>query len=143
MFCMTPETISPPSGEDIRSGGFVTFEGKVRDHNEGRRVEKLEYESYVPLAESEGAKIMEEAMESFGLQWAQAIHRTGVLQIGDTALWVSVAAPHREEAFAACSYIVDEIKRRVPIWKKEHYVEGDSQWIACHENPSPADFPAL
>ena len=112
-------------------GGFVSFEGWVRDHNEGRRVLRLEYEAFAPLALREGARILNEARERFGVQHVHCAHRVGALAIGDIAVWVGVSATHRGECFEACRYIIDEVKHRVPIWKKEHYESGDSGWVNC------------
>jgi molybdopterin/thiamine biosynthesis adenylyltransferase/molybdopterin synthase catalytic subunit/rhodanese-related sulfurtransferase len=113
------------------SGGFCTFEGWVRNSNEGRAVDGLEYEAYEELARAEGELILQEAIARYGVNDARCVHRTGSLRIGDLAVWVGVGAAHRDEAFRACRYIIDEIKHRLPIWKKEHYVEGDTAWVAC------------
>ena len=113
------------------SGGFCAFEGWVRDSNEGREVDGLEYEAYVDLAETEGERILAEAIERYGVTDAGCVHRTGDLKVGDLAVWIGVSAAHRDEAFRACRYIIDEIKHRLPIWKKEHYLTGDTQWVAC------------
>jgi molybdopterin synthase catalytic subunit len=117
--------------QDARCGGYAAFEGWVRDHNEGQRVLRLEYEAYEALGEKEGERIIAEAVERYGVVAARCVHRLGELQIGDLAVWVGVSAPHRDEAFAACRYIIDEVKHRVPIWKKERYVDGDSGWVNC------------
>lgn len=117
--------------ENPACGALVTFEGWVRNHNEGHEVTSLEYEAYDSLAVAEGSRILDEAREKFGLRQAVCIHRIGHLAIGDIAVWVGVATPHRDAAFKACRYIIDEIKVRVPIWKKEHYVSGDSGWVNC------------
>jgi sulfur-carrier protein adenylyltransferase/sulfurtransferase len=116
---------------DPGAGGYVSFEGWVRDENEGRQVLRLAYEAYPALAEREGRKILEEACRRFGLRAARCIHRTGLLEIGGLAVWVGVSAPHRGEAFAACRYIIDEVKHRVPVWKQEFYVDGTSGWVNC------------
>jgi len=113
------------------AGGFCAFEGWVRNENDGRTVERLEYEAYEPLVVSEGNKVLAEAQQRFPFLTARCVHRTGMLEIGDLAVWVGVAAPHRDEAFKACRYIIDELKVRLPIWKKEHYVDGDSGWVNC------------
>ena len=113
------------------SGGVCIFEGWVRNNNDGRDVLQLEYEVYEPLAVSEGEKVIAEALQQFPFLEALCVHRSGVLAIGDCAVWVGVSAPHRDEAFKACRYIIDEIKTRLPIWKKEHYVDGDSGWVNC------------
>jgi len=112
-------------------GGFAVFEGWVRDENEGQRVRHLEYEAFEALAEREGARILEEARTRFGITRAACSHRLGDLAIGEVAVWVGVSAAHRDEAFRACRYIIDEVKHRVPIWKKEHYLSGDSGWVNC------------
>jgi adenylyltransferase/sulfurtransferase len=117
--------------EDPACGGYATFEGWVRDHNDGRSVRHLEYEAYAELAVKEGERIVAEAVRRFGVKHARCVHRVGDLALGDLAVWVGVSAPHRGEAFAACRYIIDEVKHRVPIWKKEHYVDGDSGWVNC------------
>jgi len=135
MFRITDQPIDTASLRDTLthdgSGGYVSFEGWVRDHHEGRRVTGLEYEAYEALAVSEGAKIVAEAKEKFGAARVACVHRVGSLAIGDMAVWVGASAPHRDEAFAACRYVIDEVKLRVPVWKKEHYVEGESSWVNC------------
>jgi adenylyltransferase/sulfurtransferase len=116
---------------DHACGGFAAFEGWVRNHNEGHAVTRLEYEAFAELAEKEGARIVQAAIEKFGVTRAACVHRMGSLALGDVAVWVGVSAAHRDEAFRACRFIIDEVKHRVPIWKKEHYVNGDSGWVNC------------
>jgi sulfur-carrier protein adenylyltransferase/sulfurtransferase len=116
---------------DPACGGYASFEGWVRDHNEGQQVRHLEYEAFELLAGKEGERILAEAVERFGVEHAACVHRVGDLQLGEMAVWVGVSARHRQEAFLACRYIIDEVKHRVPIWKKEHYVNGDSGWVNC------------
>lgn len=116
---------------DPAAGAYCSFEGWVRNSNEGREVLRLEYEVYAPLAVTEGEKILSMAGEKFPHLHAHCLHREGLLEIGDCAVWVGVSAPHRDEAFMACRYIIDEVKVRLPIWKKEHYVDGDSGWVNC------------
>lgn len=113
------------------AGAYVSFEGWVRDHNEGQKVLRLEYEAYEALGTKEGEKIVAEALSRFGVGAAFCVHRLGALEIGDLAVWVGVTSAHRDEAFAACRHIIDEVKHRVPIWKKEHYLDGDSGWVNC------------
>ncbi|MEO8999777.1 MAG: ThiF family adenylyltransferase [Rhodanobacter sp.] len=113
------------------SGGYCAFEGWVRNSNEGRAVDGLEYEAYAELAVAEGERIVEEAIARYGVNAAHCLHRTGNLAIGDLAVWIGVSCAHRDEAFRACRYIIDEIKHRLPIWKKEHYIDGDTAWVAC------------
>ena len=116
---------------DPTCGGYSAFEGWVRNHNEGREVRHLEYEAFAELAIREGERIIAEACERFGVENARCVHRVGALALGELAVWVGVSARHRDEAFKACRYIIDEVKHRVPIWKKEHYVDGDSGWVNC------------
>ena len=114
---------------DTRGGACVTFEGRVRDQNEGRSVTSLDYEAYAPLAEKEGNRIIREAREKFHVLGAVCVHRTGSLKLGDLAVWIAVTAEHRGTAFEACRYIIDEAKARIPIWKKEHYKDGSTEWM--------------
>ncbi len=117
--------------EDARAGGYVAFEGWVRNENEGHEVQRLEYEVYEPLSIKEGERIIAEARARWPLIGVRIVHRGGLLELGDCAVWVGVAAKHRDEAFMACRYLIDELKVRLPIWKKEHYVDGDSGWVNC------------
>ena len=117
--------------ENHAAGAYTSFEGWVRNHNEGKDVASLEYEAYPDLALKEGCRILAEALEKFDIIDSRCIHRTGHLQIGEIAVWVGTTAKHREEAFTACRYIIDEVKGRGPIWKKEHYADGDSGWVKC------------
>jgi len=114
---------------DPSSGGFVCFEGWVRNNNQGKSVLKLAYEAYPKLAIKEGNKIISEAIEKYHVNKAHCTHRVGQLQIGDMAVWVGVSAAHRDAAFKACRYILDEVKSRVPIWKNESWTDGKSGWI--------------
>jgi molybdopterin synthase catalytic subunit len=138
---------------DPSSGGYCAFEGWVRNNNEGFDVIRLEYEAFVDLGVKEGARIVAEAVHRYGVRKAACVHRVGSLAIGDVAVWVGVSSGHRDEAFKACRYIIDEVKHRVPIWKKEHYVNGDSGWVNCercaehaedhrhsHDNPRGHQF---
>jgi len=116
---------------DPAAGGYCGFEGWIRNENEGQAVLRLEYEAYEPLALTEGEKILAEAKLHFPYLHAHCVHRTGMLEIGDCAVWVGVSAPHRDEAFQACRYIIDQLKVRLPVWKKEHYADGHSGWVNC------------
>ena len=122
---------------DPGCGGFAAFEGWVRDHNAGQRVTRLEYEAFVPLAVREGERVIAEACERFGIHNALCVHRLGALELGEIAVWVGAAAAHRDEAFRACRYIIDEVKHRLPIWKKEYYGSGDSGWVNCERCAGP------
>ncbi|MFM2418354.1 MAG: hypothetical protein RL385_3077 [Pseudomonadota bacterium] len=116
---------------DPSAGGFVAFEGWVRNHHEGRAVDRLMYEAFPALALKEGTRIVEQAVAQFGVVAAQCVHRVGELGIGEVAVWVGVSAHHRDEAFRACRFIIDEVKHRVPVWKKEHYTDGSTSWVNC------------
>jgi molybdopterin synthase catalytic subunit len=115
--------------QDNTAGACVTFEGWVRSRNDGRAVQALDYEAYAPLAEKEGERILEEARARFPILRVACVHRTGALALGDLAVWVGVTAEHRGAAFEACRYVIDQAKSRVPIWKREHYADGASEWI--------------
>jgi len=116
---------------DVAAGGYASFEGWVRNENEGREVRRLDYQAFEELAIKEGGRIVAEAIRRFGVRGARCVHRLGELELGELAVWVGVSSGHRAEAFAACRYIIDEVKHRVPIWKKEHYLDGDSGWVNC------------
>lgn len=116
---------------DRSCGAYVQFDGWVRDHNEGQQVLRLEYEVYEPLAEREGQKIIDEAIQQFGVSRANAIHRSGLLELSDVAVVVGVSSAHRGEAFDACRYIINQAKIRLPIWKKEYYANGTAEWVNC------------
>ncbi|AKC85734.1 molybdenum cofactor biosynthesis protein MoaE [Pseudoxanthomonas suwonensis] len=118
------------------AGAYASFEGWVRDHNEGRPVLGLRYEAYAALAAAEGQRIVEEAVVRFGACGVHCVHRTGELAIGELAVWVGASAAHRDAAFAACRFVIDEVKARVPIWKHERYADGARQWL--HPQPAPA-----
>ena len=126
-----PFEIAPLRARLLRAeaGAYASFEGWVRDHNEGRRASGLRYEAYAALAEAEGTRIVDEALARFAIADAACVHRVGDLDVGDLAVWVGVSAAHRDAAFAACRWIIDETKARVPIWKHERYVEGDAAWL--------------
>ncbi len=145
MFIISDKPIDPDAFRrelfDPAAGAYAGFEGWIRNENEGDVVERLEYESYEPLAVSEGEKVIAEARAKFPILHARCVHRTGMLEIGECAVWVGVSSAHRDEAFNACRYIIDQVKVRLPIWKKEHYADGNSGWVNCercaeHAHPS-------
>jgi molybdopterin synthase catalytic subunit len=152
MFRLAAEPIDPAALAaklaDVRAGACVTFEGWVRNRNEGRPVEALDYEAYAPLTEKEGARILAEAQARFEVLDVVCVHRVGRLALGDLAVWVGVIAEHRGAAFDACRYVIDEAKARLPIWKKEHYTDGATAWINCAirgdhaESSNPSGGPA-
>lgn len=132
---VTPDPIRP---EDVRArvgdpanGAVILFLGTVRDHNDGRPVERLHYDAYRDMAVRELRAIAEEAAPLAGSDRIAVVHRTGTLEIGDVSLAVAVSSPHRAAAFDATRWIIEEIKRRVPVWKKEHYADGkgDAEWL--------------
>jgi len=134
-FKITAAVIDPAARkrelERSSAGACVTFEGWVRNHNEGEAVQALEYEAHQGIAEKEGLRIVAEALEKFAVTTVLCEHRVGKLGIGDCAVWVGVSADHRGAAFDACRYVIDETKARVPIWKKEHYASCATGWVNC------------
>ncbi len=113
-------------------GATVQFEGWVRNHNQGKKVTGLEYEAYEDLCLSEAKKILTEAKQKWSITHVLARHRVGTLDVGECAVWVGVSSGHRREAFAAAAYVIDELKARIPVWKKEFYVDAPAEWVACH-----------
>ncbi len=114
---------------DDRAGALVEFVGIVRDNHQGRAVSGLDYETYEPLASNEGECICGEAANRFDVLRIECVHRVGSLRIGETAVWIGILSAHRHPAFEACRYVIDELKKRVSIWKKEHYLEGGAEWV--------------
>ena len=129
-FELVQEPISPAPLNHEGAGGFVIFEGKVRNNAGDRQVLRLEYEAFPEMAITEGETLVREAIERFELIAAKVVHRLGVLEIGEAAVWIQTAAAHRREAFAACEWIIDQLKVRVPIWKREFYEIGRA---SCRE----------
>jgi molybdopterin synthase catalytic subunit len=127
--------------QDFGAGGYVSFEGWVRDQNEGQEVTRLEYEAFQELAVKEGDRIVAEALRRFPVKRALCIHRVGSLGLGEMAVWVGVSSAHRGEAFDACRFIIDAVKHRVPIWKKEHYRNGNSGWVNCERCAAEPQHP--
>jgi len=113
---------------DPEAGAIVTFIGTARNNNEGRKVISLEYEAYPEMAEKELAQLGQEAQEQWKLCRLAIVHRIGPVQIGEPSVMIAVSAAHRQDAFAACRFAIEEIKKRVPIWKKEVF-EGGEVWI--------------
>ena len=113
----------------LKSGGYCNYEGWVRDSNEGKLVKELHYTAYPELAPIVGHKVLTEAKDRFNILAASAVHRIGLLSVGELAVWVGVTAHHRGDTFLASRFIIDNIKYRLPVWKKEYYVDGSSSWI--------------
>lgn len=132
---ITTQAIRPDQLRDdlieAAAGAYTSFEGWIRNVNEGKDVLRLEYESYEPVAIAEGQRVIDEAIAKFSVLNARCVHRVGLLEIGECAVWVGVSSGHRDEAFKACRFIIDEVKVRLPIWKKEHYADGNSGWVNC------------
>ncbi|KAA9131910.1 molybdenum cofactor biosynthesis protein MoaE [Marinihelvus fidelis] len=128
---VTADIIAPLDND--RCGALLVFEGRVRNHNEGRDVLGLEYEVYVPLAVKEGQVIIDEARQRWPVGGIACVHASGKLDIGDIAVVVAVASAHRDAGFAACRYVIDEIKARLPIWKRERYASGETEWVNCQK----------
>jgi molybdopterin synthase catalytic subunit len=112
-----------------KRGALTAFTGVVRSVHAGRRVRAVSYDCFVPLAERTLAAIAREA----GRRWpvtVAAAHRTGRLRVGQASVAIAVGSTHRDEGFAACRFVIEEIKTRLPVWKKEHYASGDGRWLA-------------
>ncbi|HMV42728.1 MAG TPA: molybdenum cofactor biosynthesis protein MoaE, partial [Leptospiraceae bacterium] len=112
-----------------RAGAIVLFSGEVRNHHQGKDVGFLEYEAYESMANKMIDRVLNEAKEKWELNLVYCIHRLGKLEISETAVVVLTAAPHRKEAFEANKWIIDKIKHEVPIWKKETFIDGTSDWV--------------
>lgn len=110
-------------------GAALLFQGVVRNENEGRPVARLEYQAYGAMAEAEMLRIATEAVERFGTGDVHVVHRVGMLEIGEASVAICVAAPHRGQAYEASRYVIEQLKRRVPVWKREGYTDGDTEWV--------------
>jgi molybdopterin synthase catalytic subunit len=118
-------------------GAALLFVGVVRDRNEGRPVEHLEYAAFAPMAERVMREIAEEAVERWQTGEVAVVHRSGRLELGEVSVAIAVASPHRDAAYQASRYIIEELKQRVPVWKKEGYVDGERAWLPGNAPPSP------
>ena len=114
---------------DPAAGAEVTFDGRVRNRNDGHVVERLEYQAYPALALKMGRRILDEEARKHDIVAAVAIHRTGLLEIGESAVWVGVASSHRAAAFDAARAIMERLKYELPVWKREHYADGSTGWV--------------
>ena len=110
-------------------GAALLFWGVVREQNDGRAVSQLEYTAYAPMAEREMLRIADEARERFGTGAIHVVHRVGRLEIGEASVAIAVASPHRGEAYEASRYVIEQLKQRVPVWKREGYVDGATEWV--------------
>jgi molybdopterin synthase catalytic subunit len=112
-----------------RNGASTLFVGSVRDVNDGSLVTALDYSAYTDMAETELAAIVLEASERWSTPDIVVEHRIGSLALGDASVAIAVGHPHRAEAYEASRYIIEELKRRLPVWKREHYVDGRAEWV--------------
>jgi molybdopterin synthase catalytic subunit len=126
---------------DPAAGALATFIGTTRDNNEGRSIISLDYEAYPGMAEQEMAKLGDEVAEKWEITRAAIVHRIGNVPIGEASVIIAVSAPHRDDAFKACRYAIDELKKRVPIWKKEIY-RGGEIWIGTQSGERFTEPPA-
>jgi molybdopterin synthase catalytic subunit len=110
-------------------GAAILFLGTVRDHADGRAVDGMRYDAYQEMAESVLAEIAAEAAERLGTDRVAVVHRTGDLDIGEVSVAIAVSSPNRAEAYDASRYVIEEIKKRLPVWKKEHYTDGGDEWV--------------
>ena len=110
-------------------GAALLFWGVVRQENDGRAVSQLEYSAYGPMAQREMLRIADEARERFGTGAIHVVHRVGRLEIGEASVAIAVASPHRAEAYEASRYVIEQLKQRVPVWKREGYVDGQTEWV--------------
>lgn len=126
-----PIAVSSLAGEVAHpsNGAVVLFVGTVREVNDGRRVTGMEYSAYRGMAERELADIVREASEQFDTADIVVEHRLGALELGEASVAIAVAHPHRAAAYGASRYVIEQLKRRVPIWKLEHYVDGTREWV--------------
>jgi molybdopterin synthase catalytic subunit len=112
-------------------GGIAVFVGTVRNSTQNKEVTQLDFSTYKPMAIKEMQKIADRALEEFAIKKIAIHHAEGLLQIGDVPVIITVSAPHRKAAFAACQFAIDSLKDRVPIWKKEHFSDGEV-WVNAH-----------
>lgn len=133
MFQITDQPIDTAAlvsqAESSSSGALVIFEGRVRNHHQGKEVTALDYSAHPILAQPEGQKLVEETLQKFPeVERIAASHRTGQLGIGEIAVAIAVTSPHRPAAFAACDYLALQLKNRLPVWKHEHFADGTRDW---------------
>lgn len=113
-------------------GGLASFVGIVRNHDHGRPVKKLYYECYASMADKMMGVLAGQAKERWRIDEIRLSHRVGELQVGEAAVAIAVGAAHRDEAFLACRFMIEGIKREVPIWKKQIFEDGSGEWVLCH-----------
>ena len=119
---------------DLSCGAVVTFEGRIRNHNDLKEVSRLVYDCYKPMALKVLEEIQNEALKKWDINKIIAVHRIGEVPLGEISVWIGVVSVHRKEAFETCRFVIDEIKTKVPIWKQETYTDGTRVWVedCCH-----------
>jgi molybdopterin synthase catalytic subunit len=122
----------------VANGAAILFVGTVRDVNDGRAVTGIEYAAYAAMAERELRLIVEEAARAFGAEDIVVEHRLGRLDLGEASVVIAVAHPRRAQAYDASRFLIEELKRRVPIWKREEYVDGTREWVDPSTQPQVA-----
>ena len=136
---ITPQPIDPSAVlahvSTGTAGAVLLFLGTVRNENEGRPVRGMRYDAYSEMAERVLREIVDEAGSAFGIERLHAVHRTGELEVGDVSVAIAVASAHRDAAYQASRFVIEEIKQRLPVWKHEHYAEGGSRWLEGNVPP--------
>ena len=132
-----PADVLARVGSD-RDGATLLFLGVVRDHADGRPVSGMRYDAYQEMADKVLSTIAEEAAERLGTDRVAVVHRFGDLAIGEVSVAIAVSSPHRAEAYEASRYVIEQLKQRLPVWKKEHYVDGVSEWVEGTVPPGTA-----
>ena len=126
--------------KNAAAGAVLLFSGDVRDHSEDRAVDFLEYETHESMAQKQIAEIVLEAKNRWELHHVEVVHRFGKMQISDSSIGIVVASSHRKDAYAASRFIIDTVKKSVPIWKKEHFTNGQAIWVEGCEASSVAEL---
>ena len=130
-----PQDDTSQKRKDFCSGAEVIFVGKVRNHSNGKKVLFLEYEAYEAMAENQIAGLIAEARMRWQIDNIKVLHRLGKVGLGETAVLIEVESAHRDEAYQASRFLIEEIKHKVPIWKKEYFEDGTTEWSLCrHES---------
>lgn len=133
---ISPDAVLDQVGSE-EDGAVLLFLGVVRNHADGRPVRGMHYDAYEAMAASVLREIADEAAARLGTDRLSVVHRTGDLAIGEVSVAIAVSSPHRAEAYDASRYVIEEIKKRLPVWKREHYTDGDAQWVEGTVPPVP------
>lgn len=137
-----PQQVLAHVGSD-EDGAVLLFLGVVRNHADGRSVRGMHYESYETMASGVLREIADEAAERLGTDRISVVHRTGELAIGEVSVAIAVSSPHRAESYDASRYVIEEIKKRLPVWKKERYVDGETSWVKGTVPPASGGASAI